>query len=110
MLLGRVRPVTGLVAPSAVAAVPTFGQLAGLHKVDDPLDLKSSVAYVLDQDTHEVLFSKNPQAVLPSKLRLEIGCMKFVIGLAPLLGPVVGCGRESRNSNIGLKVVRRACA
>jgi D-alanyl-D-alanine endopeptidase (penicillin-binding protein 7) len=33
--------------------------------VDDPLDLKSSVAYVLDQNTNEVLFSKNPQAVLP---------------------------------------------
>lgn len=48
-----------------IPAVPTFGQVAGLHAVDDPLDLKSSVAYVLDQDTNEVLFSKNPQAVLP---------------------------------------------
>jgi D-alanyl-D-alanine endopeptidase (penicillin-binding protein 7) len=48
-----------------VPAVPTFGMAAGLHSVDDPLALKSSVAYVLDQDTHEVLFSKNPQAVLP---------------------------------------------
>ncbi|RZJ13573.1 MAG: D-alanyl-D-alanine endopeptidase [Rubrivivax sp.] len=46
-------------------AVPTFGQVAGLHDVDDPLDLRSSVAYVLDQNTNEVLFSKNPQAVLP---------------------------------------------
>jgi len=48
-----------------VAAKPTFGQLYGLHAVDDPLDLKSSVALVMDQDTNEVLFSKNPQAVLP---------------------------------------------
>ena len=48
-----------------IPAVPTFGQVAGLHSVDDPLDLKSSVAYVLDQNTNEVLFSKNPQAVLP---------------------------------------------
>ena len=46
-------------------AVPTFGMAAGLHDVDDPLALKSSVAYVLDQTTNEVLFSKNPQAVLP---------------------------------------------
>jgi D-alanyl-D-alanine endopeptidase (penicillin-binding protein 7) len=38
---------------------------AGLHKVDDPLDLRSSVALVVDQDTDEVLFEKNPQAVLP---------------------------------------------
>jgi len=52
------------VAP-VIAAVPTFGQVAGLHDVEDPLSLKSSVAYVLDQDTNEVLFSKNPQAVLP---------------------------------------------
>ncbi len=48
-----------------VPAVPTFGQTAGLHEVDDPLALKSSVAYVMDQNTNEVLFSKNPQAVLP---------------------------------------------
>ena len=48
-----------------VAAKPTFGQLYGLHAVDDPLDLKSSVALVLDQDTNEVLFAKNSQAVLP---------------------------------------------
>jgi D-alanyl-D-alanine endopeptidase (penicillin-binding protein 7) len=43
----------------------SFGQLSGLHSTDDPLDLKSSVALVLDQDTNEVLFSKNSQAVLP---------------------------------------------
>lgn len=49
----------------AVPARPSFGQLYGLHGTDDPLDLKSGVALVMDQDTSEVLFSKNPQAVLP---------------------------------------------
>lgn len=44
---------------------PSFGQIYGLHSTDDPLDLKSSVALVIDQDTQQVLFSKNPQAVLP---------------------------------------------
>jgi D-alanyl-D-alanine endopeptidase (penicillin-binding protein 7) len=44
---------------------PSFGQIRGLHASDDPLDLKSSVALVIDQDTQQVLFSKNPQAVLP---------------------------------------------
>lgn len=44
---------------------PSVGQIRGLHDADDPLDLKSSVALVIDQDTHQVLFSKNPQAVLP---------------------------------------------
>ena len=36
-----------------------------MHGASDVLDLKSSVALVLDQNTNEVLFSKNPQAVLP---------------------------------------------
>lgn len=49
----------------AAPAQPSFGQRFGLHEASDPLDLKSSVALVLDQDTNEVLFSKNSQAVLP---------------------------------------------
>ena len=49
----------------AVPPRPSFGQLAGLHSTADDLDLKSSVAYVIDQDTNEVLVSKNDQAVLP---------------------------------------------
>ena len=48
-----------------VPAVPSFGQIAGLHGAQDPLDLKSSVALVIDQETREVLFSKNDHAVLP---------------------------------------------
>lgn len=50
---------------AVVAARPSFGQLAGLHAVNDPLDLRSSVALVIDQDTQEVLLRKNDQAVLP---------------------------------------------
>ena len=56
-------------APARVAYVaparPSFGELAGLHALSDPLALKSSVAYVIDQDTKEVLLSKNDHAVLP---------------------------------------------
>jgi len=44
---------------------PSTGQLAGLRATTDALALKSSVALVLDQDTKEVLFSKNSEAVLP---------------------------------------------
>jgi D-alanyl-D-alanine endopeptidase (penicillin-binding protein 7) len=43
----------------------SFGQAYGLHDTEDPLDLKSSVAFVIDQETNEVLLSKNSQAVLP---------------------------------------------
>ena len=51
-----------------VVAAParlSFGQIAGLHGAQDALDLKSSVALVIDQETKEVLFSKNDHAVLP---------------------------------------------
>jgi serine-type D-Ala-D-Ala endopeptidase (penicillin-binding protein 7) len=44
---------------------PSMGRLTGLHGTADELDLKSSVALVVDQDTHEVLFSKNDLAILP---------------------------------------------
>ncbi len=48
-----------------VPAVPSVGRLTGLHATEDELDLKSAVALVIDRETDEVLFSKNPQAVLP---------------------------------------------
>lgn len=46
-------------------AKPSFGQLAGLHSTQDELDLKSSVALVIDQDNGQVLLRKNDSAVLP---------------------------------------------
>jgi D-alanyl-D-alanine endopeptidase (penicillin-binding protein 7) len=58
-------PVRKKVTYAAVPPKPSFGQLAGLHGGADALELKSSVALVLDQDTKEVLFSKNDHAVLP---------------------------------------------
>lgn len=48
------KPVVRASAPPK----PSFGQIAGLHGAADALDLKSSVALVIDQDTREVLFSK----------------------------------------------------
>lgn len=52
-------------AVKVVAAQPSAGELAGLRLTRDKLDLRSSVALVIDQDTDEILFSKNSQAVLP---------------------------------------------
>jgi serine-type D-Ala-D-Ala endopeptidase (penicillin-binding protein 7) len=49
----------------AVPARPSMAQKQGLRGTDDALDLRSSVALVMDQDTDEVLFSKNAEAVLP---------------------------------------------
>jgi D-alanyl-D-alanine endopeptidase (penicillin-binding protein 7) len=50
---------------AVVPARPSYGQIAGLRSTQDALDLKSSAALVLDQETDEVLFSKNSEAVLP---------------------------------------------
>jgi serine-type D-Ala-D-Ala endopeptidase (penicillin-binding protein 7) len=54
-------------APSGapLASRASYGQLYGLHQTQDPLELKSSVAFVIDQETNEVLLSKNSDAVLP---------------------------------------------
>ena len=51
-------------AAVAVAAM-TAGDAAGLHKTSDPLALRSSVAYVVDQNSAEVLFEKNADVALP---------------------------------------------
>ncbi len=61
----RVSQTRRVALQPVVPAKPSFGQALGLHDSGDPLDLKSSVALVVDQDTNEVLFSKNPGAVLP---------------------------------------------
>ena len=62
-LRGRAVRRVALVAEAPARA--SFGQMQGLHTGGDALALRSSVALVIDQDTNEVLFSKNPGAVLP---------------------------------------------
>jgi D-alanyl-D-alanine endopeptidase (penicillin-binding protein 7) len=54
-----------VVRATVIPAKPSFGEVAGLHAAQDALALKSSVALVIDQDTREVLFSKNEQVILP---------------------------------------------
>ena len=65
---GKKSMVAGAAAASvATVAVarPSMGEKLGLRDGDDPLDLNSSVALVVDQETHEVLLRKNENAVLP---------------------------------------------
>lgn len=59
-IVARQRSVVRLAPPK-----PSFGQMAGLHDTQDELDLKSSVALVIDADKGEVLLRKNDSAVLP---------------------------------------------
>lgn len=53
------------VRPVAMEPRSSIGERMGLRAAQDPLDLNSSVALVVDQQTNEVLFSKNDSAVLP---------------------------------------------
>jgi D-alanyl-D-alanine endopeptidase (penicillin-binding protein 7) len=52
-------------ARAVVLAAPSLGHATGLQRTSDELDLKSSVAFVIDQNTNEVLLNKNANAVLP---------------------------------------------
>lgn len=66
MVRGKRKVVYQRVRRAAPAvAYLTAGQMAGLHRTADPLALRSSVAYVLDQNTSEVLFEKNANVALP---------------------------------------------
>jgi D-alanyl-D-alanine endopeptidase (penicillin-binding protein 7) len=47
------------------AVMVSYGDRMGLRLVDDPLNLNSSAALIVDADTQEILLGKNDQAVLP---------------------------------------------
>ncbi|WP_291065557.1 serine hydrolase [Hydrogenophaga sp.] len=51
--------------PAAAGPRVSMGQRLGLRDDEDLLGLNSSVALVVDQETHEVLFSKNDSVALP---------------------------------------------
>jgi D-alanyl-D-alanine endopeptidase (penicillin-binding protein 7) len=66
MVHGKRKVIYQRVRTAAPAiAVLTAGDIAGLNRTSDPLDLRSSVAYVMDQGSSEVLFEKNANVALP---------------------------------------------
>ncbi|MES2261983.1 MAG: serine hydrolase [Pseudomonadota bacterium] len=62
---GKRKVVYQRLITASVLPRPTMGDLAGLNLTRDPLDLKSNVAFVLDQDNSEILFEKNANVALP---------------------------------------------
>lgn len=66
---GRQKPTiakaAGFRGQSGAVMRSSFGEKLGLRHRDDPLELSASVALVMDQETQEILFSKNESAVLP---------------------------------------------
>ncbi|MCH8622678.1 D-alanyl-D-alanine endopeptidase [Undibacterium sp. TS12] len=66
MVHGKRKVITERVA--LVREVPekaSVGDSVGLKNTQDPLELKSNVAYVVDQDSSKVLFEKNSDVSLP---------------------------------------------
>jgi D-alanyl-D-alanine endopeptidase (penicillin-binding protein 7) len=60
------QPVRTAAAAVAVGVTAkTVGDMAGLDNTVDPLALRSNVAYVVDQNSAEVLFEKNANVALP---------------------------------------------
>jgi len=59
----------GAAVSGGVAAKPegraSNGERLGLRDTDDPLDLRSSVAYVMEADNGKVVFQKNADVALP---------------------------------------------
>jgi serine-type D-Ala-D-Ala endopeptidase (penicillin-binding protein 7) len=78
----------------AAPAVLSVGQLAGLHAAEDPLDLKSSVAFVIDQDTNQVLLSKNSDAVLPIASITKLMTALVVVEAGLSMDETVSIGQE----------------
>ena len=86
---GNKKAVSASVRNSSVVRVASeprlsIGERMGLRNEPDPLDLSSSVALVVDQETNEVLFSKNDHAVLPiaSLTKLMTGLVIAEAGLS----------------------------
>ncbi|MGZ5781491.1 MAG: D-alanyl-D-alanine endopeptidase [Burkholderiaceae bacterium] len=65
MVHGRRKVVYQRVAYTPAPAIPSAGDMVGLSKTHDALDLKSNVALVLDQSNAQVLFEKNSDVALP---------------------------------------------
>jgi D-alanyl-D-alanine endopeptidase (penicillin-binding protein 7) len=67
----------------------SIGHANGLHAAIDPLYLRSSVALVVDQNTGDPLFQKNPNAVLPiasiTKLMTAMVVLDAQLPLAEML-------------------------
>jgi serine-type D-Ala-D-Ala endopeptidase (penicillin-binding protein 7) len=82
---------------------PTMGQLYGLHQTQDALDLRSSVALVIDQDTDEVLFSKNPNAVLPIASITKLMTALVVAEAALPMDELLTVGPDDVQATIGSK-------
>jgi D-alanyl-D-alanine endopeptidase (penicillin-binding protein 7) len=79
----------------------SYGQRLGLHAKPDPLALRSGVALVVDQDTDEVIFSKNPQVVLPIASLTKLMTAMVVIEAEQPLDEVLSITKDDVDTEKG---------
>jgi D-alanyl-D-alanine endopeptidase (penicillin-binding protein 7) len=108
MVKGKRRVVTTYAAravPMRAAFVPpsrpSLGEALGLRSTEDALDLRSSVALVMDQNTHEVLFQKNPSAVLPIASITKLMTALVVMDAAQPMGETLEVSEDDRDLEKG---------
>lgn len=89
--------------PAAAQGRPSYGEVFGLHRTEDPLALRSAVAFVVDQDTQEVLFEKNAQAVLPIASLTKLMTALVVVEARQPLREVLKVTREDIDTEKGTR-------
>ena len=68
---------------------PSVGEAFGLHETPDALMLRSSVAYVVDQNSSEPLFDKNSRAIVPiASISKLMTAMVVLDSKAPMTEPI----------------------
>ncbi|CAN5256160.1 hypothetical protein BH10PSE17_BH10PSE17_36540 [soil metagenome] len=87
---------------------PSFGQQLGLHGADDPLDLRSGAALVVDRLTGETIFEKNSTAVLPIASITKLMTALVVVEAQQPLEESISIGQDDidteKNTRSRLKV------
>lgn len=80
---------------------PPLAQLLGLNHTHDPLDLHSSVALVMDQQSKKVLFEKNSNAILPIASITKLMTALVVLDAQQPMNEFLQVGTEDRDTEKG---------
>lgn len=97
------------------AATVSLGAALGLHRMNDPLDLRSGSALVIERETGKVLFEKNPQYVLPIASLTKLMTAMVVLDAGQSFDEVIEVTSEDRDTDrfsashlpVGARVSRR---
>ena len=79
------------------AGTPSIGEATGLHRVPDPLALRSAVALVVDAGSGEILYEKNSNAVLPIASITKVMMSMVVLDARQPLGEKITIDETDRD-------------